>query len=107
MGKNSIERIKQEVDLVETVHKYGVELKKEGKNLVGLCPFHSEKTASFKITPAKKVWHCFGCGKGGSVIDFIMEAKGWDLPTTLLMLQPWPSLNLPLVLTTLSLFMEA
>ena len=83
MGKDTIDRIKQDVDLVETVRKHGVALKKEGNNLVGLCPFHSEKTASFKITPAKKLWHCFGCGKGGSVIDFLMETKGWDLQETL------------------------
>lgn len=72
-----IERIKAEVDLVALIQSKGVELKRHGsKDLVGRCPFHEEETASFIVTPAKHVWHCFGCGKGGSVIDFVMTHDG-------------------------------
>lgn len=49
--------------------------KRSGQNLFGLCPFHSEKTPSFSVSPSKQIYHCFGCGKGGSVINFIMEIE--------------------------------
>ena len=53
-----------------------VKLKRSGANLFGLCPFHSEKTPSFSVSPEKQIYHCFGCGKGGGVINFIMEIEG-------------------------------
>ena len=75
--ENEIERIKREVDLVALVRSKGVELKRHGsKDLAGRCPFHEEETASFIVTPAKNLWHCMGCGKGGSVIDFVMAHEG-------------------------------
>src|SRR5271154_248757 len=50
-----------------------VTLKKRGSNLLGLCPFHNEKTPSFTVTPAKGIYKCFGCGKAGNSVNFIME----------------------------------
>jgi hypothetical protein len=54
----------------------GVELKKTGKDLAGRCPFHADETASLIVTPAKNLWHCFGCGIGGGPIDWVMKLKG-------------------------------
>ena len=64
--------LKAKTDIVELIEKY-VPLAKRGRNLSGLCPFHSEKTPSFSVSPEKQTFHCFGCGKSGDVIDFIME----------------------------------
>jgi len=72
-----IERIKSGIDLAALVRSKGVELKKHGsKDLAGKCPFHQDDTASLIVTPSKNLWHCMGCGKGGSVIDFVMEHDG-------------------------------
>ena len=59
----------------EVVAEYVPLTKRSGQNLFGLCPFHSEKTPSFSVSPSKQIYHCFGCGKGGSVINFIMEIE--------------------------------
>ncbi len=67
-----IEEIRSANDIVEVVSQH-VRLKKRGKNYVGLCPFHQEKTPSFTLSSEKQVYHCFGCGKGGNVFTFVME----------------------------------
>ena len=64
----------------EVVGEYVALNKRSGQNLFGLCPFHSEKTPSFSVSPAKQIYHCFGCGKGGSVINFIMEIEHLSFP---------------------------
>ena len=77
LGDNIVDKIKEEVDIVELISSY-VQLKKTGINYVGLCPFHSEKTPSFTVSPNKKLYHCFGCGEGGDVIGFIMKKENLD-----------------------------
>lgn len=62
--------------LVELVQSYGIKLDKRGNDMVGLCPFHDESSPSFTVTPSKNVFHCFGCGQGGSVIDFVSKKEG-------------------------------
>jgi len=57
-----------------------VDLKKQGTSFKACCPFHKEKTPSFVVTPSKDVWHCFGCGKGGGAVDFVMEHEGMTYP---------------------------
>lgn len=69
-------RLKQSVDLVAVVQSRGVKLLKQGKDFVGLCPFHEETTPSFHVTPGKNLFNCPGCRTGGSVIDFIMRKDG-------------------------------
>ena len=69
-------RLKQSVDLVAVAQSRGVKLTKQGRDYVGLCPFHQEKTPSLHITPGKNLFHCLGCDAGGSVIDFIMRLDG-------------------------------
>ena len=67
-------------DIVDVVSGYVRLSKRSGSNLFGLCPFHSEKTPSFSVSPDKQIYHCFGCGKGGGVINFIMEIENLSFP---------------------------
>jgi DNA primase len=71
--KEGIERIKSANELASVVAERGVELKKKGKQLVAPCPFHQEKTASFNVSSAKGLYHCFGCGASGDVIGFVTK----------------------------------
>ena len=74
---NEIDEIKRRIDIVEFISQY-ITLKKAGTSYKALCPFHQEKTPSFIVSGEKQIWHCFGCGKGGSVIDFLMEYEGLE-----------------------------
>lgn len=73
-----IERLKREIALERLVEARGVALKRKGADLVGRCPFgtHQDNEPSFVVTPAKNLWHCFGCQQGGSVIDWVMKVEG-------------------------------
>ena len=82
--------IKKTVDLAEYIRSRGVALRKRGKDLVGLCPFHKDSKPSLVVTPSKRLWHCLGCGKGGSVIDFVMHADSLDFKAALRMLRGAP-----------------
>ena len=73
--EDKIAEIRQAADIVEVIAET-VLLKKSGKNFSGLCPFHAEKTPSFTVSPDKQIFHCFGCGAGGSVFSFIMKRDG-------------------------------
>jgi len=66
-------------DIVELISRY-VELKKSGSNLMGLCPFHHEKSPSFSVSPDKQLYYCFGCGKGGGAFQFLMDHDGYSFP---------------------------
>src|SRR5687768_3795762 len=68
------EQVKAQVDIVRTVGEY-VPLRRNGTRMVGLCPFHTEKTPSFGVTPSIGRYKCFGCGAGGDVINFIQEIE--------------------------------
>jgi len=69
-----VAELKQNTDIISIVSNY-VSLKKSGKNFMGLCPFHKEKTPSFVVDPQTQLYHCFGCGNGGDVISFIMKTE--------------------------------
>jgi len=71
-----VDRLKRSADLAGMIRAHGVDLKPEGSDLVGLCPFHREDTPSFRVTPSKNLYHCFGCGKGGSAVDWIVATRG-------------------------------
>jgi DNA primase len=77
--EDKISEIKNAANIVEIVSET-VQLKKAGINHVGLCPFHSEKTPSFTVSPDKQIFHCFGCGTGGNVFSFLMKQEGLTFP---------------------------
>ncbi len=78
----TVDRIKEAANIVEVVSEF-VTLRKSGANYKGLCPFHNEKTPSFMVSPARGTCHCFGCGKGGNPISFIMEHEQLTYPEAL------------------------
>src|SRR3990167_1257487 len=80
--ENQVEEIKKKINIVNIVGEQ-VALKKKGKNFVGLCPFHGEKTASFMVNEELQIYKCFGCSKGGDVYKFLMETEGLDFPEAL------------------------
>jgi DNA primase len=72
LHRDTIEQVEQRADIVDVVSEHVV-LRKRGKDFVGLCPFHDEKTPSFSVSPSKQIYYCFGCNAGGNVIKFLME----------------------------------
>lgn len=70
ISKQDIDYIFENIDIVSLVSEY-IKLEKRGQNYLGLCPFHNEKTPSFTVSPDKKIAHCFGCGKGGNIFQFV------------------------------------
>lgn len=76
------DQVKEATDIVAVIGQY-VALRRRGSNLLGLCPFHTEKTPSFNVNADRQFFHCFGCGKGGDVFTFLMEHEGWSFPETL------------------------
>ncbi|MFP4528186.1 MAG: DNA primase [Candidatus Kapaibacterium sp.] len=74
-----IEELSQQADIVEIIGDY-VDLKRRGANFVGLCPFHNEKTPSFNVSPDKGIYKCFGCGKAGNTLGFLMDYNGMSFP---------------------------
>ncbi len=82
IDRQTIERIIDSAQIVEVVSEF-VQLKKRGVNYLGLCPFHNEKTPSFTVSPAKDIFKCFGCGKAGNSVNFIMEHEHLTYPEAL------------------------
>ena len=83
--RDTIDRIFSAAHIEDVVGQY-VSLKKRGANLIGLCPFHSEKTGSFTVSPSKGIYKCFGCGKAGNVVNFVMEIEQCGYPEALKLL---------------------
>src|SRR5882724_339488 len=77
ISQNTIQQILGRLDIVDVIGGF-VKLKKRGTNYLGLCPFHNEKTPSFTVSPAKEIYKCFGCGKSGNTISFIMEHEKYS-----------------------------
>jgi DNA primase len=75
-----IDDLKTRADLVRIIQPYAQDLKKKGANWMACCPFHQEKTPSFSVNPAKGFYKCFGCGKGGTAFNFLMEMEGLSFP---------------------------
>ena len=73
-SQDTLDKVREACDIVEVIGEH-VTLRKSGQNYKGLCPFHSERTPSFVVSPSKEVYHCFGCGVGGNVISFIMQIE--------------------------------
>ena len=79
ISKTSIENLKNQIDIVDIVSSY-IELKKSGTSFKACCPFHGEETPSFTVSPAKQIYHCFGCSNGGDAIKFVMEYEKLSYP---------------------------
>lgn len=89
-----IESVRKANDIVDVVSEY-VQLKKQGRNYFGLCPFHGEKTPSFSVTPEKQIFHCFGCKKGGNVLTFLMELENYSFYESIKVLADRSGIDLP------------
>src|SRR3954471_13889790 len=85
MAQDTVAQIKDRLSIVEIIGPY-VKLNRAGKSMVGLCPFHKEKTPSFHVSPERGSWHCFGCGLGGDGFTFIEKVEGVDFKGALQML---------------------
>ena len=81
-SEDLIDEILASTDIVEVINEY-VPLKRRGANFLGLCPFHKEKTPSFTVSSDKQIYKCFGCGQGGTVIQFISKLENLDFRETL------------------------
>lgn len=83
--RSDLDEIRNRANIVEVVSEY-VTLRKAGRNFVGLCPFHREKTPSFSVNPDKQIFYCFGCGEGGDVFSFLMKINNTGFPEALKLL---------------------
>lgn len=79
IGDDKIEQVRDRIDIVELVSQY-VDLKTSGRNRLGLCPFHAEKSPSFSVNAERQFYHCFGCGAGGDAFSFLMHSEGLSFP---------------------------
>jgi DNA primase len=93
-GDNAIDEVRQRADIVEIIGAH-VRLRRAGRNFVGLCPFHNEKTPSFSVNAERGFYHCFGCGAGGTVFNFIMKVEGLSFPEAIRSLAARYGVTLP------------
>src|SRR5690625_2446637 len=89
-----VDQVRKANDIVEVIGEY-VQLKKQGRNFFGLCPFHGEKTPSFSVTQDKQIFYCFGCKKGGNIFTFLMELEGMSFSDAVKMLADRSGIELP------------
>ena len=91
---STIDEVKQKTDIASIVSQY-ITLKKAGRNLVGLCPFHGERNPSFFVYPEQQSWHCFGCNTGGDVFSFLMKKENLDFGEALRLLAQRAGVTIP------------
>ena len=92
--QNFLDELIARNDIADVVGSY-VSLTRKGSNLFGLCPFHNEKTGSFSVSPDKQIYHCFGCKKGGGVINFIMDEENLTYPDAVRFLAKRAGMEIP------------
>ncbi len=93
-GEEARERVRDATDIVQLIGER-VQLRRAGRSYKGLCPFHTEKTPSFTVTPDRQIWHCFGCSKGGDVFAYVMELDKLTFPEAIRMLADRAGIELP------------
>ena len=94
LGEEARERVRDATDIVQLIGER-VQLRRAGRSYKGLCPFHTEKTPSFTVTPDRQIWHCFGCSKGGDAFAFVMELDKVTFPEALRLLADRAGIELP------------
>jgi len=82
ISQATIQQILNRIDIIDVVGAF-VKLKRRGSNFLGLCPFHNEKTPSFTVSPSKELYKCFGCGRSGNAVSFVMEHEKYSYPEAL------------------------
>ncbi|WP_167803133.1 DNA primase [Lactiplantibacillus plantarum] len=92
--EEKVEQVRSAVNIVDFIGQY-VQLKKAGKNLFGLCPFHEERTPSFSVNEQKQIFHCFSCGRGGNVFSFIMDLENLSFPEAVVKVADFGHIDLP------------
>lgn len=95
IAEEKVNEIRQAVEIVDVIGDY-VQLKKQGRNYFGLCPFHGENSPSFSVSPDKQIYHCFGCGAGGNVFSFLMDIDGLSFQEAALKLAERANIELKL-----------
>ena len=76
MRTNEVDDLKRTTRILDVLARYGIQAEQKGRQYMAKCPFHDDSTPSLSVDPIKNVWHCFGCGAGGSVLDFVMKKDG-------------------------------
>ncbi len=94
ISEEKIEQIRKSIDIVDIISEY-VQLKKQGRNLIGLCPFHGENTPSFSVSPEKQLYHCFGCKAGGNVFSFIKDIESYTFVEAVKVLADKAKISIP------------
>src|ERR1700730_5997253 len=94
ISDTQIEEVRSRADVVEVIGAH-VRLRRAGRNFVGLCPFHNEKPPSFTVNPERGFFHCFGCGAGGTIFDFMIKVEGLTFPEALQSLATRYGITLP------------
>ncbi|MFY9202367.1 MAG: CHC2 zinc finger domain-containing protein, partial [Limnochordia bacterium] len=89
-----IEKVRTAVDIVEIIGQ-DVKLTQRGRNFVGLCPFHDEKTPSFTVSPSNQLYYCFGCGSGGNVYTYLVNSRNMTFPEAVAALAQHAGVELP------------
>ena len=89
-----LDEIRSRNDIVSTISQY-MTLKRKGRNYFGLCPFHNEKSPSFSVSPDKQIFHCFGCGVGGDVINFVKKIENIGFLDSVRLLAEKSGIQLP------------
>lgn len=92
--EEKVEQVRSAVNIADFIGQY-VQLKKAGKNLFGLCPFHEERTPSFSVNEQKQLFHCFSCGRGGNVFSFIMDLENLSFPEAVVKVADFGHIDLP------------
>ncbi|MCG0904093.1 DNA primase [Lactiplantibacillus plantarum] len=99
--EEKVEQVRSAVNIADFIGQY-VQLKKAGKNLFGLCPFHEERTPSFSVNEQKQIFHCFSCGRGGNVFSFIMDLENLSFPEAVVKVADFGHIDLPATYTAQS-----
>ncbi|AVK63104.1 DNA primase [Lactobacillus sp. CBA3606] len=99
--EEKVDQIRSVVNIADFIGQY-VQLKKAGKNLFGLCPFHEERTPSFSVNEQKQIFHCFSCGRGGNVFSFIMDLENLTFPEAVAQVAEFGHIDLPATYTAQS-----